>query len=120
MPGRYSVEPSARHTFPMTNLGQQIAMEALSEFEKRRARRAVRSFGLLAVLLGALLAAWSWAALQRPEIAVTCQEQQTTSPECKRTGIYFGVSLMVLGFPILFLPTRWLNRNMRRSNGPPD
>lgn len=94
--------------------------DALTPGEKRRARWAFRGFAILAIVIGFLLAGAGWAALQRPDIAVTCQHEQTTSPECKRTGLYWGLALLALGFPLLFVPAGWLDRNMRRSQGPPD
>ena len=97
-----------------------MAGEALTDSEKRRARRAVRGFGILAIAIGFLLAGSSWAALQAPEIAVMCQHEQTTSPECKRTALYWGLALMAVGLPFLLLPAGWLDRNMRRSQGPHD
>ncbi|MBE7367997.1 hypothetical protein [Ramlibacter pallidus] len=95
-------------------------MDAMTHAEKRRARWAFRGFALLAILIGFLLAGANWSALQRPDIAVMCQHEQTTSPQCKRTGLYWGLALMALGFPLLLVPAGWLNRNMRRSHGPDD
>lgn len=90
-------------------------MDAMTASEKRRARWAFRGFAVMAIVIGFLIAGASWAALQRPDVAVVCQHERTTSPECKRTGLYWGLALMALGFPLLFVPSGWLDRNMRRS-----
>lgn len=95
-------------------------MTMLSSAEKRRARLAIRGFGLTSILFGLTWASFSWASLQRADVAAVCQYEQTTSAACKRTGIYAGVVFILLGLPALLAPSGWLNRNMRPPTGPHD
>ena len=74
----------------------------------------------MSILFGLLCAAFSWASLQRPEVVASCQDEQTTSSSCKRTGIYAGLVFVLLGLPAVFVPSSWLNRNMRPPTGPHD
>ena len=49
-----------------------------------------------------------------------CQQELTTSDECKRTGIYGGAAFALLGLPLVCVRSSWLNRHLRRSNYLPD
>lgn len=95
-------------------------MQDLSAVEQRRARIAIRLFGLAAVLFGLLMASYSWSILQRPDTVTVCQHTASTAPSCKRTGLYAGAVFVMLGLPALLVRRRWLDRNMRRSAGPFD
>lgn len=68
----------------------------------------IRLFGLALVVFGVLVAAFSWASLQRPDVKMECQYEYTNAPECKRAGIWGGVIFAILGLPFLLAPTRWL------------
>lgn len=92
----------------------------MNDHELRRARRAVRAFGWLAVLFGLLLMAWTWQMLERPDVAMRCQQELSTSDECKRTGLYAGAVFALLGLPLVCVRTSWLNRHLRRSSYLPD
>lgn len=78
---------------------------------KKLAPWKIRLFGLALIVFGCLMAGFSWAALQRPEIKMECQYEYTADPACKRGGIWGGLVFFVFGLPFLFAPSRWLDQN---------
>ena len=62
----------------------------MNDHELRRARRAVRAFGWLAVLFGLLLMAWTWQTLELPDVEL---------PERQPAGDYVEPRL-----PLRFIP----------------
>jgi len=76
---------------------------------KKLAPWKIRLFGLALVLFGGLLSAFSWAALQRPDLKMQCQYDYTADPACKKAGVWGGLAFLAFGLPILLAPRRWLD-----------
>jgi hypothetical protein len=91
-------------------------MDSASQL-KRLAPWKIRLFGLALVGFGALIAAFSWASLQRPDIKTTCQYEYTADPACKRGGIWGGLIFVGLGLPFLFARPRWLESSRGGASG---
>jgi hypothetical protein len=78
----------------------------------------IRLLGFALVLFGGFMSGFSWAALQRPDVKMTCQYEHTADPPCKKAGIWGGLIFVGFGLHILLAPGRWLrprNRNVGRG-----